>query len=82
MMFLTLFKYNFTDMTYIIFQATTHRTLVECATLSQIGVQLCMSRRNQFQLLNSATYPISNFLEYFFPMNLSAYMPFDGVRHK
>lgn len=58
------------------------KTIVENFITSQIGIQLCISRKNRYYLINSCTYPISTFLEYFYPLNLSAYMPFEGVRHK
>lgn len=61
---------------------SSRRALTENFTSSQIGIQLCISRKNQYHLVNGLTYPVSTFLEYFYPLNLSAYMPFEGVRHK
>lgn len=58
------------------------QTLIENLELSPVGIQLCISRKNHAQILSDSNCPVSNFLEYFFPANLSAYMPYEGVRHK
>nr|XP_022904021.1 vacuolar protein sorting-associated protein 13C-like [Onthophagus taurus] len=57
----------------------TPNSLVENLTMSQIGIKLNISHKNQN---NCNGYPFTKLLDFIFPANLSPYMPNEGVRHK
>lgn len=57
------------------------RTVIEYLTLTSFGVQLNISNKIQMSLGGNRL-PMSKFLDYLFPFNMSPYMPLEGVHHK
>ncbi|XP_017782614.1 PREDICTED: vacuolar protein sorting-associated protein 13A-like [Nicrophorus vespilloides] len=57
------------------------RTIIEKITLTQTYIQLNILNKPPTNF-NNISYPITNILSYFFPHNISPYMPIEGVKHK
>lgn len=58
------------------------RVFVEYASLSEMSSQLYFPQRNDNRIASDGQYPALNFLEYFFPINFSIFMPITGIRQK
>ncbi|RZC35875.1 vacuolar protein sorting-associated protein 13A-like, partial [Asbolus verrucosus] len=59
----------------------TGQNIIEYLSVSNFEIQLHISNKTQISL-NSSNLPMCKILDYLFPINISPYMPLEGVLHK